>query len=96
MCTRDMEHIRCSRYVDECCQIISEAAEYPTDVYAVHIARFHGLADMIMSSLHYEDDHATPALNSAPIGACVKSLESELLQLKGTLLNSASQNGKLR
>lgn len=95
MFKRDMEPIRYSRYVNECCRIISEAVKYPTDVYVVHLARLHGLADKITCTLSHDDCHMIPALTSAPISACVKMLESELLQIKSLFPEEAHQNCKL-
>ncbi len=95
MCVRDIYPIRHSKYVDECCQAISAAAEYPTDTYVVHLTRLHGMADRISRSLTQDVWHGTPASGSAPLGACVKSLESELLQMRSSLLEGGRQNGKL-
>ena len=95
MCVRDIYPIQHSKYVDECCQAISAAAEYPTDIYVVHLTRLHGMADRISRSLTPDVWHGTPASGSAPLGACVKSLESELLQLRSSLLEGERHNGKL-
>ncbi|OQV08214.1 Fungal specific transcription factor domain-containing protein [Cladophialophora immunda] len=92
MCKRDVEPIRYSRYADECCRAISEAAEYPTDVYVVHLARLHGMAGRISCIRTQEDWHVNPVSTSAPIGACVKSLESELLQLRNSFPQLSHQN----
>jgi len=95
MCVRDIDPIRYSTYVDECCRAISEAAEYPTDIYVVHLTHLHGLADRITRTLISDEWHMTPAFTSAPIGACVKSFESELRQVRSSLPEGAHQNGKL-
>ncbi len=81
MCARDIYPIRYSKYVDECCRAISEAAEYPTDIYVVHLTRLHGVAFKIMNTFTFDECHITPTFTSAPIGACVNSFESELEQL---------------
>jgi hypothetical protein len=94
MCVRDIYPIQHSRYVEECCQAISAAAEHPTDNYVVHLTRLHGLADRISRSLNQDSGHGTPASGPAPLGACVKLLESELQQLRSLLLEGERQNGK--
>lgn len=95
MCIRDMYPIQYSKYVDECCQAIFSAAEYATDIDVVHLTRFHGIADRIARSLSPGTWHMTPALGSAPLGACVKSLESELQQQKTSWSAGNRQNGEL-
>ena len=94
MCVRDIDPIRYSKYVDDCCRVISEAAEYPTDIYVVHLTRLHGLANRITGTLFHDDCNVTTGFASAPIVACVKSLESELLQLRNSLPGGAHQNSK--
>ena len=94
MCVRDIDPIRNSKYVDDCCHAISEASEYATDVDVIHLTRLHSLANRITGTLFHDDWHETSGFTSAPIGACVKSLESELLQLNDSLSVGAHQNGK--
>ena len=90
-----MEPLRYSRYADECCTTLAEAVESPTDVYAVHLARLHGLADRVARTLRHDDFQTAHTLTSAPVGACVESLESELQQLKGMFRGGAHQNSRL-
>ncbi|KIW95391.1 uncharacterized protein Z519_03975 [Cladophialophora bantiana CBS 173.52] len=94
MWTRELYPVQYSRYVDECCRAVSEAVEYPTDLSVVHLARLHGLADRISRFLTPENWHTIPACTSFPLGACVKLLESELLQLRASL-SEGGQNGEL-
>ena len=96
MCVTDTDPIRYSKYVDDCCRVISEEAEYPTDIYAVHLTRLHGLANRISGTLLHDDWDMTSSFTSAPIGACVQSLKSELLQLGNKLLVGAHQNRKCK
>nr|KAK5451282.1 hypothetical protein LTR18_001301 [Exophiala xenobiotica] len=95
MCVRDIYPIQHSRYVEECCQAISAAAEYPTDNYVVHLTRLHGMADSISRSLSQDVRHGIPASGPAPLGACVKLLESELQQLRSSLVEGERQNAIL-
>ena len=95
MCARNIEPVRYSRYVDECCQVISQAAQYPTDAFVVHLTRLHGVADKTVRTLCPGEWHMSAGFASAPIGACVKILESELLQLKATIPDGNNQNSRL-
>ncbi|KAL9106603.1 MAG: hypothetical protein Q9227_008386 [Pyrenula ochraceoflavens] len=90
-----MEPIRYSTYVIECCRTISNAVEYPTDLHVAHLTHLYGLAEKIMCLPIQTDDHMTAASSSAPLGACVKSLEAELLKFKRSLPNEIGHNGKL-
>lgn len=94
MCKRDVEPVRYSKYADECCHAISQAAEYPTDTYVVHLARLHAMADRISCTLTHKDWQVTPNFTSVPIGACVESLEVELVQLRNSFPEQPQQNSK--
>lgn len=94
MCKRDIEPIRHSKYVDHCCLALSEAAEFPTDMLVVHLAQLYGLVDKISTTLTGEDSQMLLSFTSMPIGACVKSLESELKFLNKSFSKEARQNSK--
>ncbi|KEF56995.1 uncharacterized protein A1O9_07185 [Exophiala aquamarina CBS 119918] len=99
MCARDIEPIKQSKYVAECCQVLLEGMQYPTDSVAVHLVRLHGVADRISQALCADVWDYPVGLNSAPIGVYVKALESELMQLKrspaeGTNEYSESTKGR--
>ncbi|KAJ9616643.1 hypothetical protein H2200_000362 [Cladophialophora chaetospira] len=59
MTARDFEPVRYTRYAEECCQVILEAAEYPTDIYLVQVVKLlkpsvspHTLQNMLLL-IHY-------------------------------------------
>ncbi|KAK5023578.1 hypothetical protein LTS07_009086 [Exophiala sideris] len=91
-CHRDMYPIQHSPYVDECCQAISAAAEYSTDIDVVHLTRLHGMADKIFHSLTPDIWQRTPIFGSAPLGACVKSIQLEMLELNSSFPAGGGQN----
>lgn len=80
-----MEPIRYSRYVKDCCCILTEAAEFPTDSSVVHLTHLHGLARKVAHTFTLDDYHVTTDFTAALTGACVKALETELQQLKSSL-----------
>ena len=94
MCIRDLEPIRYSKYVNECCCILTEAAEVPTDMSVVNLTRLHGLAQKIAHTFILDDSHETTNFTAAPTVACVKALEVDLLQLKGSLPEGSHHNGR--
>ncbi|KIW70231.1 hypothetical protein, variant [Phialophora macrospora] len=91
MTARDFEPIRYTKYAEECCQLISAAAEYPTDVYLVQVVKLLHMGDKINRTFGQQE--WDPSSNvSAPIGASVKSLEPELLKLKPSVPLDSLQN----
>jgi hypothetical protein len=89
MCRRDMDPMRYTDYTEECCRVIEDAGEYPTDLYLVRLVRLHRMADRIRRILSVDECDPPGVILSAPIGMCIKSLEVELQQIKLSLdLNS--------
>lgn len=87
MCSRDIEQLRYTKYADDCVRVISEAAEYPSDMYLVRLTQLCCLGDRISRTLGTDDWDSSSSSSgiSAPIGACVRSFEAELHQLKHNL-----------
>ncbi|OCT49937.1 putative trna processing endoribonuclease protein [Cladophialophora carrionii] len=85
MTARDFEPVRYTRYTEECCQLLSEAAEYPTDTYLVHVVRLLYLGDKVNRTFNQQEWDPSPTI-SVPVGAAVKSMEAELLKLKPSVL----------
>jgi hypothetical protein len=84
ICAKDIEPVKYTKYVDECCRVIEEANEYPGDVYLVQLVRIQCLADKIRRTLGQDEWDWSGGI-STPIGACVKSLEGELQSLRASL-----------
>ena len=90
---RDYEPIRYTKYAEECCQLLLEAAEYPTDVHLIQLVKLLYMGDKINRTLNPQD--FDPSSNiSMPVGAAVKSLEAEVHQLKPLVSPDSLQNGK--
>lgn len=84
MCSREMDPIRYTRYAEECFHAIADTVEYPTDAYLVQLVNLHRMSDKIARTLSIENLTSSTGF-STPIGALVKSLQGELLQLKDSL-----------
>ncbi len=84
MCARDIEPVKHTKYVDDCCRAIEEAAEYPSDDYLVQLIRIYCVADKIRRTLGQDEWDWSGGI-STPVGACVKSLEGELQSLRTSL-----------
>ncbi|ETI19838.1 hypothetical protein G647_08852 [Cladophialophora carrionii CBS 160.54] len=85
MTARDFEPVRYTKYTEECCQLLSEEAEYPTDTYLVHVVRLLYLGDKVNRTFNQQEWDPSPTI-SVPVGAAVKSMEAELLKLKPPVL----------
>ena len=94
MTAREFESLRYTKYAEECCQLIFQHAEYPTDVYLVQLVRLLYMADKIGRSLNPAEFDPSSNIN-APVGAAVKALEVEVRKLKPMVLHESLQNGKL-
>ncbi|KAK9233890.1 hypothetical protein V1525DRAFT_414898 [Lipomyces kononenkoae] len=89
MCRRDMDPMKYTDYTEECCRVLEDAGEHPTDLYLVRLVRLHRMAGRIRRMLTIDEYDSPGLILSAPIGMCIKSIEAELRQLKQSLgLNS--------
>lgn len=82
MCAREIEPMKYSKHVMECCQVLLENAQYPTDANAVYLVRLHGVAGKISQTFDSEEWEHPLSLNSTPIGSCIRAIRSELDTLK--------------
>lgn len=95
MSARDLDPIKYTKYADESCRILAEAAEYPTDILVVQLSKLHCISEKISRTLAI-DAWDTSTKVSAPIAFCVNALESELQQFKSAVPPiDPLQSGKL-
>ncbi|PTU21624.1 hypothetical protein P175DRAFT_0193252 [Aspergillus ochraceoroseus IBT 24754] len=82
LCARNMDPVRYTRYTEECCRVLEDTRDHPTDLYLVRLSRLHRIADRIKRTFCFDEyDASGPAL-TAPLGMCIKSFETELQQLR--------------
>ncbi|EXJ93982.1 hypothetical protein A1O1_02375 [Capronia coronata CBS 617.96] len=89
---REMDPIKYSMYADECCRVLEQANEYPSDQHLVIMIRIMGMVGKIRGTLNPEDWAASTGM-SAPLGACVRSFEAELEQIRTKLPTDTSLAG---
>lgn len=82
-CVKDMEPLRFTKYTHDCCQILQEAQESPTDDFVVHLVRSMHLADKIDRTFSIQD-YDSPAILSAPLGMTLKWHQAELQRLRAS------------
>jgi hypothetical protein len=86
MCSKDIDPLRYTDYTKECCRVIAEAGEYPTDRYLVSLVQMHSMTDRINRMLSCDESEPLGASLSAPLGMCIQLLEKELEAIKSTIL----------
>ncbi|KAJ6189815.1 hypothetical protein N7519_004723 [Penicillium mononematosum] len=83
-CVKDLGPIiRFTKYTDECCNVLEQVAEYPTDVSLVQLVRVMNMADKIHYAL-YNTEVNISSVSSAPppLGLSIRWLEPSLSNSK--------------
>lgn len=94
-CVKDLGSIiRFTRYTDECCNVLDQIAEYPTDASAVQLIRAMNVADKIHHTL-YHTELFSSSVSSAPppLGLSIRWLEAEIKQLKAHISSESPYSG---
>lgn len=93
MCVRETDTPRFTKYSNECCEILKETAEYPTDSFLVQLVRVL----CVGQKAHYlvsanEVDY--PIALTPMLGLAIKSYQVELQQLRSSFNNERLQAGE--
>jgi hypothetical protein len=91
MYLRDIDPMRYTSYTEECCRIIEDSKEYPSDLYLVQLVRMLRMTERIHRILTFDQYDTTELILSAPIGMCINSLAAELRKIKESI-TSVTQN----
>ena len=81
--------------MEECLQILTEKQECPADEILVLQVRMQLIVDKISQAPWHDGDYDNPDLRRAPPAFYVKTLQSQLQELKGTIPSRLWQNSKL-
>jgi hypothetical protein len=92
----DMDPMRYTAYTEECCRIVEDAAQYPSDQYLVKLVQMHRITDRINHVLTFDQYHPTEPIFSAPVGMCIKVLEADLRQIKDSITPTTLNDSKHR
>lgn len=76
-----MESFRFTKYTDECCKILEESPEFPSDRYLVQLVRIMHLAENINHTITVDDAHSSPGL-LAPLAMSLRWHQVELQKLR--------------
>ncbi|KAJ5477698.1 hypothetical protein N7530_003207 [Penicillium desertorum] len=95
-CVKDLGPIiRFTKYTDECCNVLEQVTEYPTDASLVQLVRVMNMADKIHYALYNTEVNISSVSSAPPLGLSIRWLEAELKQLKARLPTESPHSGKL-
>jgi hypothetical protein len=84
-CAKDLGTIiHFTKYTEDCCDVLEQAAEYPSDGYLVQLVRVMNLAEKIHNTMYRTELYFSSA-PSPPLGLSIRWLEAELKQLKARM-----------
>jgi hypothetical protein len=93
-CSKDLGTIiRFTRYTQDCCDVLEQAAEYPSDGYLVQLVRVMNLGEKIHNTL-YRTELYVSSVSCPPLGMSIRWLEAELKQIKARTLYEEPYSGK--
>jgi hypothetical protein len=82
ICVKDMDPLRYTNYTEECCRVLEELQEYPTDMYLVQLSRLNRMAHKIVQILPFDTYNQPHIASSDSVQTCVEALGAELKCLK--------------
>jgi hypothetical protein len=89
-----MEGFRFTKYTNECCEVLKEASEFPTDAYLVQLIRVMHLGTKVRHTTTL-DELGSEDL-SAPLGLLVRGHQAELQQLKTSFSCEFPHSGQFK
>ncbi|GIJ91016.1 hypothetical protein Asppvi_009981 [Aspergillus pseudoviridinutans] len=95
ICVKDMDPLRYTSYTEECCRVLEELQEYPTDMCLVQLSRLNRMAHKIVQILPFDSYNQPHICSSDSIQTCVKALGAELRHLKPSSAHDRIQDSIL-
>lgn len=89
---KELEGIRFTEYAGNCCRVLEEAGEHPSDSYLVRLVRLQQQADRIGRILYTEDLEGFTR-TSASMSLAISSLEKEVAELEYLTVTDIPQQG---
>lgn len=88
-CYRKLTAVRHTAYLGQCCKLLDEAAEYPTDLYLTSLVRVQMFLSRGLEASRLDEPEGSAA-STAAVSMYVKSFQRELRDSRTTLSASAS------
>ncbi|KAJ5961519.1 hypothetical protein N7501_006460 [Penicillium viridicatum] len=97
-CVKDLGSIiRSTKYTDECCNVLDQIAEYPTDASMVQLVRAMNVADKIHHTLYHPELYSSSVSSAPPpLGLSIRWLEAEIKQLKSHISSESPHSAILQ
>lgn len=90
-----MDPFEYNNYVDECCRILEDAREYPSDAVLVYMCRLQRVVDSVVRALPRPETPAKPGAPKVPVYMALKALQTELYAFKDSLPEPLKDNHML-
>lgn len=84
MCFKDIDAMRFTRTMEQCCQILEDTQDQPSDIYLVQSARLQQVAIKIGQILYSDEIDMTSGM-SVPLVGSISSLEKQILKARSSL-----------
>ncbi|KEF53249.1 uncharacterized protein A1O9_10697 [Exophiala aquamarina CBS 119918] len=89
----EFDALKFGKYADNCCRILEETMEYPTDIYLVQIVRIQRIADESRTTLYNEALESASEFSTL-LSMGMASLERDLREVGTTLRLDIPQAGE--
>ena len=87
--------MKLSNYLEDCCAALESAAEYPTDIYLVHLTRLQGTVERMAHCFQYNNRTNSPRQKyNVPILFYIAPFERDLDQFLEKLPDELRRNSK--
>ena len=82
ICIKKMDPMSYTQRTEECCRLLNERSELPSDAYLVHMVQLHHIASRIGQTLLLDEAEVPSGATLRPIQMCVKSFQKDLEELR--------------
>lgn len=93
ICIKKMDPMLWNQRMEECCRLLADQNERPSDTYLLYQVRLHQIAGRIGQTLPFDGPDIHPAASLQPIRMCVKSFQRDLQDFKMSSLDTMAETG---
>jgi hypothetical protein len=88
VCFKRLEAMRYNQHLDDCCQALNKAAEYPTDTLLVQLVQIHRVVEKYLPTVGARN------YGSVPIKSFFGCLDEDIHRFTAAIPASLTNNGK--
>lgn len=93
ICVKKMDPMLWNRRMEECCRLLSERREHPSDVYLLRQVQLYRIAGRIGQALPFDELEYDPGASMQPIRMCTKSFSHDLQEFRKSSFDSMTDSG---